>query len=128
MACSAGAELSDTSSRRAVSSSADTISRVSRNSPGLSCFGSTWNGPVPVPLRTIANSGWASTLSKLGRGAFSRISITRSVIATMSSTAPAVSFSGLTLDSEIDRFRILATCCAVIFLPPDQSADAIRKM
>ena len=45
----------------------------------------------------IANSGWASSGSRLGRGARSRISITRSVIATMSSTAPSVSLSGLAL-------------------------------
>ncbi len=127
-ACSAPAPASSTSSWRFGTSSSDATSRVSRSSPPGPRPAASRNGPVPVPLRTIANSGWASRVSRLGRGAVSWISITRSVIATMSWTAPKVSFSELALDPAIDRLRNRATCRAVTLPPVGQSTAAMRKM
>ena len=54
--------------------------------PGMAACSSTVgtrNGPVPTLALTSPNSGCANSCSRLGRGAFSRISITRSVIATI---------------------------------------------
>src|SRR6185369_13913715 len=66
--------------------------------------------------------------SRFGLGARKRISITRSVIATMSSTAPRASLRELPLDAAIDRLSIRATCCSETLRPSDQLVDAIRKI
>ena len=69
------------------------VAREAKLARRLACAGDL-NGPVPSPVRTIAISGCASNASRFGPRRSSRISITRSVIATMSSTAPSVSLSG----------------------------------
>ncbi len=77
---------------------------------GLRLVGPAGTVRCRAPRGSAPNSGWASNWSRLGRGALRRISITRSVIATTSSTAPSVSLSSLRLAvRSVWRLSIRAT-------------------
>ncbi len=123
----AGRAPSVTSSRSTEPSSRFSIVRSSSSGSGLLC-GVTTSGPVPWPSRTIAISGWARSCKRCGRGAVRLISSTRSVIGTIWSIAPSVSFSTLSLRDAICRRSSRATCWAVSLLPSGHSVDCSRKM
>ena len=86
------------------------------------------NGPLPTPSRIRAKSGWASSSRRCGRGAERRISMTRSVMATTSSTAPSASRVALPRMAPIWRLRMRATSRAMIFRPSGHSPAASRKI
>ena len=123
----AGRPFKSMNSRSSASPSDPAVTRW-RWSGSSDLPGNRVNGPLPSPSRTIANSGWASSCSRLGRAAPRRISITRSVIATISSIAPTVSLSGLRLAARRWRLSIRATSRASILRPLGQLPDCRRKM
>ena len=113
--------------RVAVSSSGETMSRLSLTSPpGSGVGGERAASPGRCGGSPFA-AGRASE-SRSGRGATRLISITRSVIATMSSIAPRLSLRLFLLRLAESRFRSRATCSAVILRPSGQFPDARRKM
>ena len=76
----------------------------------------------------IANSGCASSASRLGRGAIQPDLDHRSVIATTSSTAPSASLSGFLLRAAICALEHARDLLRGHLAAVGHSVDAIRKM
>ena len=85
-------------------------------------------GPIDSPLREIASSGWARSWRNSGIGPVRRISITRFVIARISSTLRRSRPSEVPRSAAMVDSRLLRASSAVSGSPSGQSTCRRRKM